>query len=129
MEIERFRACLEADFRRVTELTERADLSVDVPTCPGWTMSDLVQHLGGVYLHKADCIRLGVEPPWPPEGLSSQPPDELLERSYRALTAEFDAHRPGDHAASWYVLDQSVGFWIRRMAHETVIHRVDAELA
>jgi hypothetical protein len=25
--------------------------------------------------------------------------------------------------------DQTVGFWIRRMAQETVVHRVDAELA
>ena len=28
-----------------------------------------------------------------------------------------------------YEPDQSVGFWMRRMAQETVIHRIDAELA
>jgi hypothetical protein len=32
-------------------------------------------------------------------------------------------------AGTWYEHDQTVGFWIRRMAQETVIHRVDAELA
>jgi hypothetical protein len=32
-------------------------------------------------------------------------------------------------APTWYDPDQTVGFWIRRMAQETVIHRIDAELA
>jgi hypothetical protein len=33
--------------------------------------------------------------------------------------------KPEDPAGSWYTPDQTVGFWIRRMAHETVIHRID----
>jgi hypothetical protein len=41
---------------------------------------------------------------------------------------EFAARRPEDPAAAWYTPDQTVGFWIRRMAQETVIHRIDAEL-
>ncbi len=36
--------------------------------------------------------------------------------------------RPRDAAATWYGPDHTVGFWIRRMCHETVVHRVDAEL-
>ncbi len=58
-----------------------------------------------------------------------EPPLELLDRSYAALTEQFAARRPEEHAFTWYGPDQSVGFWIRRMAQETVIHRVDAELA
>jgi len=38
------------------------------------------------------------------------------------------ARRPEDPAGSWYTPDQTVGFWIRRMAQETVIHRIGAEL-
>ncbi|MGH3285849.1 MAG: maleylpyruvate isomerase family mycothiol-dependent enzyme, partial [Streptosporangiaceae bacterium] len=30
---------------------------------------------------------------------------------------------------TWYDPDQTVAFWIRRMAQETVVHRIDAELA
>jgi hypothetical protein len=41
----------------------------------------------------------------------------------------FAAHDPSDHSGTWYDGDQTVGFWIRRMAQETVIHRRDAELA
>ena len=36
---------------------------------------------------------------------------------------------PGSPALTWYEPDQTVAFWIRRMAQETVVHRIDAELA
>jgi hypothetical protein len=93
-------------------------------------MSDLARHVGAVYLHKVECMRLAAEPEaWPPGGLDLEPPLDLLDRSYDALSAEFASRRWDDHAFSWYDPDQSVGFWVRRMAQETVIHRVDAERA
>jgi MDMPI C-terminal domain len=50
-------------------------------------------------------------------------------RAYGQLIAEFGAHRPTDAVPTWYDPDQTVAFWIRRMAQETVIHRIDAEQA
>ncbi|MEV4286740.1 maleylpyruvate isomerase N-terminal domain-containing protein [Nonomuraea bangladeshensis] len=52
-----------------------------------------------------------------------------LDRSYAGLRAEFAAREPGEATLTWYDPDQTVGFWIRRMALETVVHRIDAELA
>ena len=52
----------------------------------------------------------------------------LLERAYGELMAEFSQHAPTDPTPTWYDPDQTVAFWIRRMAQETVIHRIDAEL-
>lgn len=93
-------------------------------------MTDLLRHVGAVYLDKVECMRLGRDPDsWPPPGLGDEPPLELLDRSYAALTGEFAARRPQDRSFTWYGPDQTVAFWIRRMAQETVIHRVDAELA
>jgi uncharacterized protein (TIGR03083 family) len=130
MENKRLGDCLDADFRRLREVARGADLDAAVPSCPGWTMSDLLRHVGEVYLDKVECMRLGRSPdPWPPEGLAEEPPLQLLDRAYAALTGEFAARQPEDHAFTWFGPDQSVGFWIRRMAQETVIHRVDAELA
>jgi uncharacterized protein (TIGR03083 family) len=130
MDNQRLRDCLAADFGRLREVASGADLDAKVPSCPDWTTTDLLRHVGEVYLHKTECMRTGREPePWPPESLASEPPLELLDRSYAALTGEFATRRPEDHAFTWYGPDQSVGFWIRRMAQETVIHRVDAELA
>jgi uncharacterized protein (TIGR03083 family) len=130
MENQRLRDCLDADFRRLRDVAGSADPGAAVPSCPGWTMTDLLRHVGDVYLHKVECMRQGREPgPWPPEGLTDEPPLDLLDRAYTALTGEFANRRAADRAFTWYGPDQSVGFWIRRMAQETVIHRVDAELA
>jgi uncharacterized protein (TIGR03083 family) len=129
MESARLRECLASDFARLREITATTDQDRPVPSCPDWTLSDLVHHVGTVYLHKVECMRLGANPqPWPPAGVDSEDLLELLDRSYAALTAEFASRTPQSPAFTWYAPDQTVGFWIRRMAQETVIHRVDAEL-
>jgi uncharacterized protein (TIGR03083 family) len=100
-----------------------------VPSCPGWTVDDLTRHVAEVYLHKTECIRQRTFPrPWPPD-LSGEPAVPLLDRAYSGLIGEFAAHSAEAPAATWYDPEQTVGFWIRRMAQETVIHRVDAELS
>jgi uncharacterized protein (TIGR03083 family) len=129
MEFDEFRASLDDDFRLLRAAVVAADPAARVPTCPDWNLADLAGHVAEVYLHKAECIRLDAFPdPWPPE-TSNPDPVAALDETYAALLAQFAAHSPADHAATWYEPDQTVGFWIRRMAQETVIHRVDAELA
>lgn len=119
---------LDADFRRLASVCA-GQADAKVPTCPEWTIDDLVRHVAMVYLHKAECMRLNAFPkPWPPDH-SAEPALPLLERAYADLTAEFAARAPSSPAATWFDPDQTVGFWIRRMAQETVIHRIDAELA
>jgi uncharacterized protein (TIGR03083 family) len=128
MDFERLRQCLDADFALLRAAIAAVDAKAPVPTCPDWTAYDLAEHTGTVYLHKAECIRLSAFPPqWPPTGLPADPV-ELLDQTYGALLAQFDAHQPSDPAATWHGPDQTVGFWIRRMAQETVIHRIDAEV-
>lgn len=119
---------LAADAARLREVAAR-DLTAPVPSCPGWTVTDLVQHVAVVYLHKAECMRRNDFPqPWPPD-VSGEEPLALFDRGYAALAGEFAARKPESPARTWYPPDQTVGFWIRRMAQETLIHRVDAELA
>jgi uncharacterized protein (TIGR03083 family) len=128
MEFSRFLDCLEADFTRLRSVAPM-DQAAAVPSCPGWTVADLTRHVGEVYLHKTAAIRDGAEPePWPPKELADEEPIALLDRAYAELSAQFAMHRPEDAAGTWYSPDQTVGFWIRRMAQETVIHRIDAEL-
>ena len=129
MENYRFLECLAADFDRLREVVP-GNLTAPVPTCPGWEMADLARHVGEVYVHKTIAMREGAEPStWPPEGLADEEPLALLDRSYSDLAGEFAARKPEDPAGTWYAPDQTVGFWIRRMAQETVIHRIDAEVA
>jgi uncharacterized protein (TIGR03083 family) len=119
---------LAADAARLREVAAR-DLSAPVPSCPGWTATDLVRHVAEVYLHKTECMQRNARPEdWPPD-LSGEQPLALFDRALAALTDEFAARSPELPAWTWYSPEQNVGFWIRRMAQETVIHRVDAELA
>ncbi|GAB3965943.1 maleylpyruvate isomerase family mycothiol-dependent enzyme [Actinoallomurus acanthiterrae] len=127
MEYSRFLDCLQADFDRLRDVVP-GDLSAAVPSCPGWTVADLTRHVGRVYLHKTLAMQGGAEPEWTPEQFADEEPLALLDRAYAGLRQEFAARRPEDPAGTWYTPDQTVGFWIRRMAQETVIHRIDAEL-
>ena len=128
MENSRFLECLAADYGRIRAVAP-GNLDRVVPTCPEWTVADLVRHVGIVYLHKVAAMRDGAFPsPWPPAGLNDEEPVALLDRAYAELIEEFARHAPEDFSPTWYDPDQTVGFWIRRMAQETVIHRLDAEL-
>ncbi|MPZ80736.1 MAG: maleylpyruvate isomerase family mycothiol-dependent enzyme [Actinophytocola sp.] len=127
MDESRFLECLEADYRRLREVAPGA-LGEKVPSCPGWTTADLAGHVAEVYLHKTETMRLGDWPqPWPPD--LGDDPLAALDRAYRELTWELSTRKPDEHALTWYAPVQTVGWWARRMAQETVIHRVDAELA
>jgi uncharacterized protein (TIGR03083 family) len=128
MENSRFLECLAEDYGRIRAVAP-GNLDRPVPTCPEWTVADLVRHVGIVYLHKVATMRDGASPePWPPVGLNDEEPVALLDRAYAELIEEFARHAPEDFSPTWYDPDQTVGFWIRRMAQETVIHRLDAEL-
>ena len=135
MEPSRYLECLAADYGDLRDAVASVEPTATVPSCPGWTVADLVVHVAQVYLHKAAIMRTGEEPrPWPPPGLarpaqSGQPVLPLLGRAYGELRAQFRAHEPGESVPTWFGPDQTVAFWIRRMAQETVIHRIDAELA
>jgi uncharacterized protein (TIGR03083 family) len=120
-------SALDSDFRRLRDVP--VEPAAPVPTCPAWTVDDLRRHVAVTYLHKVETMRRGASPdPWPPD-LEGEPTPALLDRAHTELVGEFASRADGDAAPTWYDPDQSVGFWVRRMAHETVIHRVDAELA
>ena len=129
MENARFLECLAGDYGRIRAVAP-GHLEARVPTCPDWSVADLVQHVGAVYLHKAVTMQEGHRPQdWPPAGLNDEEPVALLDRAYADLVQEFSKRKPEDVSETFYEPDQSVGFWVRRMAQETVIHRVDVELA
>ena len=129
MDFQRLHDGFHAEFGLARDALAAAEAKAPVPSCPEWTATDLTYHLAEVYLHKAECIRRGTFPePWPPEHRNPDPIAALDEGAV-ALEEQFVAHSPTDHAPTWYRPDQTVGFWLRRMTHETAIHRVDAQLA
>jgi uncharacterized protein (TIGR03083 family) len=127
MDNARYLDCLAADYARLRTLAH-LDLAAPVPSCPGWTVADLTTHVGLVYLHKVGAMREGAEPPWPWDERPGEEPVATLDRGYTGLLEELARRTPEEPGGTWYPPDPSVGFWYRRMAQETVIHRIDAEL-
>jgi len=124
----RFLECMAGDYSRILAVVP-GHLGNRVPTCPEWTVDNLTRHVAETYLHKVYSMRDGGKPQvWPLPGLADEEPVELLERAYRELVEEFGARSPEDVVGTWYGPDQTVGFWVRRMAQESVVHRIDAEL-
>ena len=106
-------------------------LEREVPACPGWRVRDVVDHVGTVYAHKVVALETGRRPEpgeWegPPDG------EDLVEWCHGLLhrvAADLGRLAADSPAWTWWDPDQTAGFWQRRMALETVIHRVDVESA
>lgn len=97
-----------------------ADPDDDVPTCPGWTVRRLVSHLSRVHRSATTGLLDGtVEPP----ALAARPPDDARLLGWYADGLDKLLQVLAD--AEPHLAD----FWPRRMAHETTVHRFDAELA
>lgn len=107
----------------------RAEPDAKVPSCPEWTATDLLDHVTEVYDHKIQCMRLLREPADEDMPVREGAAVARFDAALAELLAEFDARGPETLSFTWYGPDQSVGFWIRRMAQETAVHRADAELA
>jgi len=108
------------------------DVPVDVPSCPGWTTDDLAKHMALVYLGQAFVVETGSQAE-NKEHLAPYPRTEdfleFMGWGFEAITNALDINRAERQTWSWHHIDNTVDFWFRRMAHETVIHRIDAEQA
>jgi len=106
-----------------------AGLDAPVPSCAGWTVRRLLTHTTKVH-HWATAILGGAEPAAvgfeaPDDGQLDAVYDDGLSALLRALRTAPD----GRGAWTMYPAASGRMFWARRQAHETAIHRLDAELA
>lgn len=113
----------------ITAALTAADLSAPVPTCPGWTVSDLVGHLGGVQRWATVAIverRGDGDRPSAPVGRGD------LIAWFRSgasdLLKVLEAADAADPAWT-FGHPRAVAFWIRRQAHEAVVHAWDLSAA
>lgn len=128
---ERIRA-LETEGRRLIDVA-RADLGAVVPSCPEWTTADLLRHVAGVW----EAFRVIVE------SASTDPPDfgalvgapeasdelpAFVAERLDVLVATMAAADPDRPLWSWMGVKPTAVF-LRRAHLETLVHRIDAELA
>ena len=122
------------EIARMADAVHGVDPETPVPSCPEWTVAQLVTHTGAIHRWAAQMVRdlaperldrsaLELGLPADPRGYA-----DWLARGAEPLLAAFAAADPDAPMWAWGA-DQHVRFWFRRMLHETVVHRVDAELA
>jgi len=110
----------------------RRGLDRHVPSCPDWDVAALVAHTGRAYrwvthivdTHAADEVLIEDLPEPPGEDIV-----EWYEDSLATLVETITNETPDTPVWNWSEQDMTVAFWSRRMAHETAVHRWDAQLA
>lgn len=115
-----------------------ADLTTEVPSCPGWNIGQLVRHLGGAQRWAADTVRTAAAEPLPDNhvrDLSGYTDEDaavlapwLLDGAI-ALADALRAAGPDRPVNTGPIPDGVVAFYARRFTHETAMHRADAMLA
>lgn len=111
---------------------EAAGLDATVPPCPGWDVADLLWHLTEVHWFWGTIVAERRTTPKGMAGLERPADDQLMNVYYDRLGELVEVLRSTDAQTpvwSWSGDDKNVAWVIRRMAHETAVHRWDAEVA
>jgi uncharacterized protein (TIGR03083 family) len=129
----RFLEALRREGELLATAAERAGTDTAVPTCPGWTVRDLLLHTGVVHRWAAGFVADRHPSPRPMEDLPRHLDGAELLDWYRAChgrLVETLAAAPSD-VECWTFLPAPtpLAFWTRRQAHETAVHRFDAQAA
>jgi len=147
VKIRRHIAAIAREGHRLVEAAQVAGLDAPVPTCPGWDTRDLVRHLGEIHLWAAahvahphapphyeteDGLLAGLSEHWPKLGIFWVDDEDLFDWYLRTNANLVDSLEAApDDLEAWTFLPAPTprAMWARRQAHETAIHRFDAEAA
>lgn len=113
---------------RFAGLAASAEGREPVPSCDGWVVRDLAEHLGTVHRWAASIVLSGqrVKPPAP---LVTEPVADWYAGTGAALLAALRAVAPDEDVPNFSRLGEKAAFWPRRQMHETTVHAVDAQQA
>jgi uncharacterized protein (TIGR03083 family) len=125
------------------EAARHGGLEAEIDTCPGWNMRDLVRHLSEIHLWAAARVAKRTSKLWPddisehaeswPELAVFWPDDSDLIDWYLETNANLvralESASPDDDLPTFLPAPSPLAMWARRQAHETAVHRFDAENA
>jgi len=118
----------------LADLAAGADLTRPVPTCPEWTMRQLITHVGRAHRWAAAIVTTRSAVPIPfrevPDGKLPENPREHGDWLRTGAAGVIDAVRAaGDEQVWTHPGPGPASYWARRMAHETAVHRADGQIA
>ncbi|GAA1518911.1 maleylpyruvate isomerase family mycothiol-dependent enzyme [Streptomyces albidochromogenes] len=111
---------------------EKAGPDAEVPTCPGWQVRDLLRHTGVVHRWATAFVTAGHKEFHPEPDQPDLDGDALtawFREGHTLLVAALRAAPEDLDCWTFFAAPSPLAFWARRQAHETAIHRVDAEAA
>jgi uncharacterized protein (TIGR03083 family) len=123
---------LEAEGRRFGDVVARTPFDAAVPSCPGWQVDRLIHHLGDVHRWAAMIVRDRVQERLRRDFEGPSDPAALVAWYLEGVGQLVDVLRaasPEDEFWSFAPAPTPLAFWARRQAHETAVHRLDAEQA
>jgi uncharacterized protein (TIGR03083 family) len=132
METAEFIRILDQEGRLLAADAEQAGTDAKVPTCPDWLVRDLVRHTGVVHRWAAAFVTEGYASYRPEGELPDLDGPELLawfREGHRHLVDTLTAADPDVRCWHFLPAPSPLAFWARRQAHETAVHRFDAEAA
>ncbi|GAB2878004.1 maleylpyruvate isomerase family mycothiol-dependent enzyme [Streptomyces deserti] len=119
-------------------VTSDADLAGAVPTCPDWSLEDLVRHVGGALRWVELMVRTRAEEEIPEGSVPGYAGpdvrgdaavlDAWLAESGEQVVGTLREAGPDAKVWGWAGI-LNAGFWARRVTHEITVHRADATLA
>ncbi len=117
---------------RAADALDRAPLTAPVPACADWSVADLAYHLGEVQDFWSQIVAQAPAGPQGAEPTDRRPDPDLvafLRTRTAALLGALAGHDAQEPCWSWSPTGGTLGWVLRRQAHEALIHRVDAEQA
>ena len=134
LELDDYLSALDTERELFVVAIAAAGPDAPIPSCPEWTMRDLVHHQGDVHRWAAVIVgdRIAKPSAIPEDYLGPVPSDselaDWLGTGIDELIAVLRSAEPDMHCFT-FLADppRPVLFWARRQLHETGIHRVDAQ--
>src|SRR5438552_9222250 len=132
MDHEEYAVAVRGEGLTLAAAARTAGVDAQVPSCPKWRVADLLGHLGRIH---RSVTRIVVDhatergPHW--SEMDVPPVEELLEWFEQGVAPLADALlAAGPSVELWtWTPDKTSGFWARRQANETAVHRWDAQSA
>jgi uncharacterized protein (TIGR03083 family) len=150
---EQYLAVFNTSWEQLLQAAEM-DMEAPVPSCPGWNARTLVGHMGGVFTFWNKWVRDRPRPAdaaaitelhaereaalpgyltWREQGFTAAatPPGvvQFATRYQAELWARLAELPPQEPVWTFFPPDRTAGFVQRRIAHETTMHRWDAQAA
>jgi uncharacterized protein (TIGR03083 family) len=147
MEIAEHIAAVGHEAKLFAEAARQGGLYAEVETCPGWSARDLVRHLGMIHLWAASHVAYPHDDPsyeseeeehaafagfWPALGVFWPDDGDLIDwylRTNANLVDSLESASPDVAAWTFLPAPSPLAMWARRQAHETAVHRFDAQHA